>query len=172
MRVMVGVLGVLGISIVVVVGVGYALPVSHQATRAITVSASPDSAFSLIANSSAFPSWRSRVTRVEPVARNDNVASYREIGDDGNILYVVDETVRPTRLRTRIADTTLPFGGTWTFDISTQNDGTELRITEDGEVYNPVFRFMSRFVFGHHGSIETYLRDATAVLGGRGGIRP
>jgi uncharacterized protein YndB with AHSA1/START domain len=172
MRLLVWVLGVVVVTVLVVVGIGYALPVSHRATRAITVAASPDSLFSLVSNSDAFPTWRSRVKRVERVARNDSVVSYREIGDDGDILYAVDESVRPKRLRTRIADSTLPFGGTWTFDISARNDATELRITEDGEVYNPLFRFMSRFVFGHHASIETYLKDADAALGGGGGIRP
>jgi hypothetical protein len=34
-----------------------------------------------------------------------------------------------------------------------------LRITEQGEVYNPVFRFVSRFVIGQNRTIETYLRD-------------
>ncbi len=29
---------------------------------------------------------------------------------------------------------------------------TSLRVTERGEVYNPGFRFLSRFVFGHHRS--------------------
>lgn len=60
---------------------------------------------------------------------------------------------------TRIADDKLPFGGKWIYEITTNATATELRITEDGEVYNAVFRFVSRFVFGHHATIETYLKD-------------
>jgi hypothetical protein len=56
----------------------------------------------------------------------------------------------------------LPFGGAWTFDIAPDANGSNLRITEDGEVYNVIFRFMARYIFGHHASIETYLKDLGA----------
>ena len=32
-----------------------------------------------------------------------------------------------------------------------------MRITEDGEIYNPIFRVMARFVFGYEGTIAAYL---------------
>jgi hypothetical protein len=35
--------------------------------------------------------------------------------------------------------------------------GSELRITEEGEVYNPIFRFVSRFIMGHTATIDSYL---------------
>ena len=38
-------------------------------------------------------------------------------------------------------------------------DGLRERITENGEVYNPLFRFVSRFVMGHTRTIDTYLGD-------------
>jgi hypothetical protein len=65
----------------------------------------------------------------------------------------------------RIAETRLPFGGEWTFEISPAADGADLRIHEDGEVYNAIFRFMSRFIFGYYGSIESFLRNLGAKLG-------
>jgi hypothetical protein len=40
-----------------------------------------------------------------------------------------------------------------------------VRITEEGEVYNPVFRFISRFVIGQTRTIETYLRDLGTATG-------
>ncbi len=43
-------------------------------------------------------------------------------------------------------------------------NGTTLTITEDGEVYNPIFRFMSRFVFGHEATMATYLSAAQKKL--------
>jgi hypothetical protein len=57
----------------------------------------------------------------------------------------------------RIADPNLPFGGTWTFEITPAPGGARLRITEDGEIYNPLFRFMARFIFGYEGTINGYL---------------
>ncbi len=38
---------------------------------------------------------------------------------------------------------------------------SSVTITERGSVYNPIFRFMSRFIFGHTATVEAYL-DAPA----------
>jgi len=65
----------------------------------------------------------------------------------------------------RIAEPGLPYGGVWTFEIAPAGEGAELRIHEDGEVYNVVFRFLSRFVFGYYGSIEGFLRNLGTKLG-------
>jgi hypothetical protein len=77
----------------------------------------------------------------------------------------VESEVPNKRLATRIADPSLPFGGKWTYAILPAGDSTTLRITEDGEVYNPVFRFVSRFIFGHSATIEEYLRDVGRRFG-------
>jgi hypothetical protein len=65
----------------------------------------------------------------------------------------------------RISDPSLPFGGTWTFDITPVAGGCVLRITEDGIVYNPIFRTLGRFVLGYHMSILGYLRSLAAHYG-------
>ena len=57
----------------------------------------------------------------------------------------------------RIADPDLPFGGTWTYELKPDGGGTQLVITERGEVYNPIFRFMSRFVFSHTATMERFV---------------
>ena len=72
----------------------------------------------------------------------------------------------PRRLVTRIADEDLPFGGTWTYRLEPDGGGTRVTITEDGEVYNPVFRFVSRFVMGHDATLRTYLDDLEAHMAG------
>ena len=42
---------------------------------------------------------------------------------------------------------------------ATAQGGSTVTITENGTVSNPLFRFMSKFVFGHYRSLETYARD-------------
>ena len=44
-------------------------------------------------------------------------------------------------------------------------EGCAVTITESCEVYNPIFRFMSRFVFGHSATIKRYLRDLGKKFG-------
>jgi hypothetical protein len=75
------------------------------------------------------------------------------------VTYRVVESAPPRRLITRIADQHLPYGGTWTYDLTPDGSGTRLTITENGEVYNPIFRFVSRFIVGHTSMMETVLRD-------------
>jgi hypothetical protein len=48
-------------------------------------------------------------------------------------------------------------GGTWTYELHPEFAGCRLTITEHGEVYNPIFRFFARFVFGHYATLESFL---------------
>jgi hypothetical protein len=57
----------------------------------------------------------------------------------------------------KIADPKLPFGGTWTYEVIPSEGGTRLRITERGEVYNPIFRFISHFIIGQTRTMDEYL---------------
>ncbi len=147
-----------GIVLVVVI-TGWSLPVKHHVAREEVFVGTPQTLFGLITNIDDFPKWRSSVKRVEHLPDIAGKMRFREYGSNGAILYEVDENVPDRRLVTRIADRSLPFGGTWSYDVSPQGDSVRLRITEDGEVYNPVFRFVSRFVMGHTSTIDQFLSD-------------
>src|SRR5207253_11394629 len=83
---------------------------------------------------------------------------WREVSKFGPITYEQVEAVPAQRFVSRIADTDQGFGGTWSFALTPDTGGTRVTITEDGFVSNPLFRFMSRFVFGYYGTQEAYLR--------------
>jgi hypothetical protein len=70
----------------------------------------------------------------------------------------------PHKLVTRIADPHLPFGGSWTYEITPTATGCSLTITEHGEIYNPVFRFVARYVQGYTATIDNYLKALHAKL--------
>ena len=70
----------------------------------------------------------------------------------------------PRRLVTRVKETEKMFGGTWTVAIAPMPDGSELTITENGWVANPVFRFVSRFIIGHHATMDDVLKQVAAAL--------
>jgi uncharacterized protein YndB with AHSA1/START domain len=154
----------LGAIVLVVLLVGWSLPVKHTATGEATLKSSPESLYQLITDVDRFPQWRSSVKSTERLPDSAGKTRFREIGSDGTILYEVDSAVPGQRLVTRIADRSLPFGGSWTYELTPRGNSTTLRITEDGEVYNPIFRFVSRFVFGHTATIEKYLEDVRATV--------
>jgi hypothetical protein len=164
MRIALFVVGGLVLLVLIVVGIGYALPQGHVETREVTVPAPAEKVFALISTPADYPKWRSDVDSVEVLPPEGGKERFRELGDNGPLLMRVDERVPGSRLVTVIADSTLPFGGKWTYELTPSGTGTTLRITEDGQVYNPVFRFMSRFVFGHAATMEKYLADAEKAL--------
>jgi uncharacterized protein YndB with AHSA1/START domain len=108
--------------------------------------------FARISDAARYPEWRTEVTRIEMLATQP--LKWREHAGDDPITYEVVESRPPERLVVRIADPDLPFGGTWTYDVKPEGTGTRLVITERGEVYNPIFRFMSRFIFSHTATME------------------
>lgn len=141
---------------VLVVLIGAALPKAHVATRTIQVRASASDVFALIAGPS---DWRG----IKYELLSESPLKWRETDGSGDaITYERIETTAPRRIVNRIADPKLPFGGSWTYEVAPIESGSELKITENGEVYNPLFRFVSRFVMGHTATIEKYERD---VLG-------
>jgi uncharacterized protein YndB with AHSA1/START domain len=146
--------------------IGWRLPVEHRAMREASFHAPPESLYALISRPADYPRWRSDVKRVDLLAPGaDGHPQFREVGDNGAILYRIEQATPAARLVTRIADPKLPFGGTWTYDIVPAGASTTLRITEDGEVYNPLFRFVSRYVMGETRTMDRYLADVGREVG-------
>lgn len=159
--------GVVGLVLVVTL-VGFALPKTHRASRTITLKAPPSDVYGAITNFARYGEWRRDVKRVEMLADDGHGLGFRELGDHGGVTYRAETREPYTRVVTRIADPKLAFGGTWTYELRPNGTGTDLTITEDGEVYNPIFRFMSRFVFSMYTTIDNYQADLTKHLGESG----
>jgi hypothetical protein len=137
MRWIVFVLAALVIVVVLVALIGAALPKKHTASRTVTIAMPPDALYRLVTGIT-FGDVPVRVERQEP----------------------------PSLLVTRVVEGR-PFGGTWTYRITPAPDGSQLTITEDGEVYNVIFRFMSRFVLGHYATLDAYLANLKHVAAGK-----
>ncbi|HEY0672941.1 MAG TPA: SRPBCC family protein [Longimicrobiales bacterium] len=145
--------------------VGMVLPREHVAAVQIRLDQPPQQVFDVISDVSGALQWRSDLQDVEILIADDRPLQWRETTDWGSVVMAVEEYQPPARLVTRIDDPDQPFGGRWIFDLSATNGSTLLTITERGEVYNPFFRFMSRFVFGHYRTLESYARDLAKHLG-------
>ena len=158
--------GIVIVLVIGIVGIGYALPVAHTAQRSVVLAAPPTTVWATITDVAAYPTWREDVDTVEVLAPVDGRQSWREKGANGEITYAMMAVDPPSRLVTRIMDRDLPFGGEWEYVIVPEGSGTRITITERGEVYNPLFRFVSRFVMGHTATIDGYLEALAARLGG------
>ena len=147
------VLGILGavasllvLVLLVAIVVGRGLPVSHVASRTATFAVPPERIWDVI-NDPAF--MRSRGV--------------------GDVKTETVESSPPRRLVRRIVGET-SFGGTWTSELDSEpGGGTRLVITENGEIYNAFFRFISRYIVGHHRTIDSFLAALRRHLEARGG---
>lgn len=155
--------------IAVIVIVGAPLPRDHVASMSARIAASPSVVWETITAPAQFPSWRSDVTSVDLLPPAPTGPSWREHSRHGAITMVVAAAEPPHRLLSRIADKNLPFGGEWEYRVEPDGAaGSVVTITEHGSVYNPLFRFVSRFIMGHTATIDGYLR----ALGRKFGTEP
>jgi uncharacterized protein YndB with AHSA1/START domain len=166
MRIVVVLLAVVvGLGLVVVL-VGYLLPEKHDATVSAVIPATPEAVWAALTDPVGYPTWRGDVTSVEMLPADSGHVAWREQGKNGAISYAIEQAEPPRRLVTRITDKSLPFGGAWEYEVTPDGTGSRVRITEHGEVYNPVFRFVSRFIMGHTATASAYLKALGARFGG------
>jgi hypothetical protein len=120
-------------------GFGSSLPVAHVVARSRKVPARAEIVWGLI---------------------NDPVATK---GWGGDVKTEVVEQDAPRLLVTKIVGQKA-FGGTWTFEIAPEgHEASTLTITERGEVYNPLFRTVTRLT-GQTRTIDAYLAKLQAAL--------
>jgi uncharacterized protein YndB with AHSA1/START domain len=152
-------IGVLALALVAAVAafIGSRLAQSHHASLTKTLAVPPGVVWSAITDVDAFPSWREGVKRVQRLPDRNGYPVWIEEGRSGKITLAIERMEAPHILVGRIADPALPFGGTWTYEIAPDGAGSRFTITENGEIYNPLFRFMARFIFGYDGSIRSYM---------------
>lgn len=144
---------------------GFLLPPDHRASTRATITAPRDDVWRTLLDVRAFPEWREDVEAVEILSADQGRFAWRERGAQGPITYEHVEVHAPERLVSRLTDESLPFGGTWTYELGEVPAGTEVTIIEHGTVRNPLFRFLSHFVFGHHSTQESFLRSLAARFG-------
>lgn len=141
---------------------GALLPAEHRVVRQVDLPRPRDEVWRDLEAVEAFPSWRPQVKRVE-VSSEGGVLTWREFGR-GGVTALRAVTSDPPALRVvEIADPDLPYGGAWTYDLADTSTGSTLTITEEGEVTNVIYRFMSRYIFGYTDTIDSFL----AALGAK-----
>ena len=162
-----------GLGLLVVV-VGYLLPVQHEATVSARVPAAPEAVWSALTDDrrstrSGAATW----TSVEMLSGRLGTRGVARAGEERRDL------LRRSSRRSRRGGwsrgsrtSRCRSAGAWEYVVTGDGAGSRVRITEHGEVYNPVFRFVSRFIMGHTATASAYLKAlGRAVRGGGGAAR-
>jgi hypothetical protein len=128
---------VMAVVVAVIAAIGATLPRNHVASRSLAL--------------------RRPAEEVWPAIMQATAAS--------GVPVDVVESDPPRRQVTRVKDTEKMFGGTWTITITPSPTGSTLTITEDGWVGNPIFRVVSRYVMGHHATMDGMLKQVAKRFG-------
>lgn len=116
--VLVGALSLVVLVVAAVVVSGVVSPAEHVASVSATLDAPIEDVWRRISDVERYAAWRSDVEGLEVVGRPIGTlvgTTFRETGAEGPVLFEIVAAEPPSRLVSRIADDTLPFGGQWTF---------------------------------------------------------
>jgi polyketide cyclase/dehydrase/lipid transport protein len=155
-----------------VAGIGTSIPIWHSTKCRADIAAPSDALFGAIADDGSSASWRPELRSVTLVSGSGPTSVWRETYKSGQVLtlHTNPRGFEQGRLVVREIpfDPSLGFDGIWQFGVgrSGQRGGqTRVAINEQGHIYNPVFRFLTKYVFGYTGSIRTYLEDLGTKFG-------
>ena len=145
--------------------IGSMLPQTHDVRRSLFLHKPPREVYAVVRDFASAPKWRNDLKQVEVDEKPGGPVYFREIGKNDTVNYELMEDSPDQRMVTKIRDTDLGYGGTWTYNFIPENGGTRLTIQEDGEISNVLFRFMSRYVFGTTATIDAYLNSLAKHFG-------
>jgi len=152
-------LGVLAGLVALMALMGAFVAREHRVTSTISLQQPIDSVWTVVRDLGGVPSWWPEIK--ESVRQPDRSGQevWRQKMSGFDVPLIVIEATAPSKLVTQI-DTSAggAFGGTWTYLLTPDGGGTKISVTEAGWIGNPIFRFLSRFVFGYYGSLDGYLK--------------
>lgn len=169
MRIILFILLFLAGAAIAVYAAGSRMEPGHTARRSLHLRAAPHKVFAVLADFGGQAAWRSDLKSVRRKADSSDEVWIEE-GKQGEMPLATTEIIPESKIVRTIADPKLPFGGKWTYQVVPEGSGSALIITEEGEVYNPFFRFVFKRFMDPHKTIEVFMHDLAKHLGEEGRI--
>jgi uncharacterized protein YndB with AHSA1/START domain len=143
----------------------FSLPENTTHTRSITLKQSPDAVFALLTDMPNMPKWNRNMEKIEMLSPIDGKEATRQ-SFKGNMQMVIitSESRPPSHLVRTLGDEAGPFSGSWTYEITPANGGSQVSITEKSRMSNPFFRLMSK-IFGETKYLDEHLEDMGKQFG-------
>jgi len=148
--------------------VGRRLPAEHVAQGSILVNADIGQVADRIRRVDLQPQWRSQLSSVTIESQTKGVTRYQEHSGKDRVALALYERDEGRSFESQITDPNLPFGGRWLIELSPEaSRATLVRVREEGVVRAPVYRALSKYVFGHDTTLKKYLADLAASFQSR-----
>ncbi len=171
MKILFRIVGVLLILAMGTFAYAFTLPANTTHTRTIALKQSPDAVYALLTDMPNLPKWNRNMEKVEMLAPIDGKEAAREyFKGNMQMTVITSESTPSTHLVRTIGDNNTPFTGSWTYEIKPTDGGSEVMLTENSHVQNPLFRFMVK-IFGATKYMDEHLQGMAEHFGETATIR-
>ncbi len=144
---------------------GYLLPARTTLTRSIDLKAKPEAVFAVLANVQQLATWSRNTEKVEMLPPTDGKETTRQTFKGGiKMIIITTESRPPNHLVRSLDDNNSSFVGSWTYNLTPNDGGTRVMLTEVATVQNPLLRVMTR-LFGQTKYMDEHLEDLAKKLG-------
>ena len=144
-----------------IVLVGWTFPVAETTTNTITINRPPQNVWWILTDYNNASQWHPQFREAVMLSLpGDKPMRWRGTYTDGAVVnFEVVESDFPKRLVERIADNNLPFGGTWTVVIRTDDLRTSVvTVQARAENYNPFNRFVVHLFVNPSAEVDRILK--------------
>jgi len=120
-------------------------PENHVAAIAFVVPSSRATVWAALTDYTAMPKWWPAVKSVRTETRpNGDVVTWTTDPHGNRMGFRTAESAEPSHLVREMVGSEKLFGGTWTYELTTEGSGTRITITERGYIKPPLFRGMAK----------------------------
>lgn len=152
-------IAILAVLIGAVVLCGYALPATTKISREILLQQPPEAVFAALTDVQHLAEWNRNIEKVDILSPTKGKETTKQTFHGGMTMTIVTtESIPPRRLVREMIDEGGPFAGSWTYDISPDDGGSRVVLTEVATFKNPLFRVLTR-IFGQTKYLDEHLQD-------------
>ncbi len=151
---------VFAVVVIAVLILGTLQPHEHVASATAEIAAPQARVWQLIEEVDKQPAWRTGLLSVEPRAPENGHRCWTEVQKQMRMPLCEDLSAEPSTRIVRIADPSLPFGGTWTYQLQPSGpNATHIVITENGTTGPALWRFVGHYILHEDAMIKQYEAD-------------
>ncbi len=153
----------IGLVLIVTIA-GLFFPEKHTGLITREFKQSPEEIWALITDRSNELSWRTDLKNMDRLPDRNGDEVWKEKTHRGQTLITVTtEQVPNEKLVRKLVDHKW-YGGTWIVELTKTAKGAKVLFTENGEIYNPLIRFMFNVVFSRTPTIVEYANQLSSRL--------
>lgn len=156
-------------ALIILIGViayadGSCLPVNHSSSVTGIVNAPPVKVYAIITDVAAGPTWRPEIKSVQLLPTEAGHDHWTEDMGHGQTMTFLATTSSPTHREVLLDVPGAAYGGTWIYDLAPGPTPTQttLKITENGFINPPLYRFIMHHLIGMTHNLDTYMKHIQA----------